>query len=310
MLARRSVLGGVLSTAACGVVSRRDRRRADRARRRGFESVAVQSGPDRVHARVHAGPSFAQHERPLVLVHGFGGTALFQWEHQLELFAEFRRVVVPDLLWFGASSSDDDDPSLRHHVRALESLFDELGAEVVDLVGVSYGGFVSLELARAMPERIGSIVMVDSPGAAWSVQRHEAMLASFGATSAADLFVPETVDDVRVLLDLAISEPPAVPAFAARQAIEAYYEPNRAQLRRLLDHLEDEMEALLAQPMPIPSRSLVVWGEHDPVFGVDVAPELAARLSAPVVVLPGARHLSNVDAPTAFNRAVLDFLVL
>lgn len=152
--------------------------------------------------------------------------------------------------------------------------------------------------------------MVDSPGTAWSLPRHREMLASFGTASAADLFVPETVEDIGVLLDLAVSEPPAVPAFAAREAIETYYDPNRNALRRLLDHLEDNMEALLGEPMPSPPRSLVVWGEDDPVFGVDVAPDLASSLSAQLVVLPGARHLSNVDAPVEFNRALLEFLVL
>ena len=310
MLLRRRAMAGLLSATACGVVARGDRRRAERARRRGFESVIVDAGPDRVHARVHPGPAFAARTRPLVLIHGFGGTALFQWEHQLELLAEFRPVVVPDLLWFGESASSDDDPSLHHHVRALDALLDHLGAEALDLVGVSYGGFVALEVARAQPERVKSIVMVDSPGTAWSVPRHQEMLASFGATSAADLFVPETVEDIAVLLDLAVSDPPAVPAFAAREAIETYYDPNRTALRRLLDHLEDNMEALLGEPMPAPPRALVVWGEDDPVFGVDVAPELATSLSAQLVVLQGARHLSNVDAPVEFNRALLDFLVL
>lgn len=303
-------MAGLLSATACGVVARGDRRRAERARRRGFESIVVDAGPDRVHARVHPGPAFADKARPLVLIHGFGGTALFQWEHQLELFAEFRPVVVPDLLWFGESTSSDEDPSLHHHVRALEALFDHLGADALDVVGVSYGGFVAIELVRAQPKRVKSIVMVDSPGTAWSVSRHREMLASLGAASAADLFVPDTVEDIGVLLDLAVSEPPAVPAFAAREVIETYYEPNRIALRRLLDHLEDNMEALLGEPMPAPRRGLVVWGEDDPVFGVDVAPDLATSLSAPLVVLPGARHLSNVDAPVEFNRALLEFLLL
>ncbi len=309
MLRRRAFVGGALGLAGCGIVRGVDRRRSVRARRRGYESVVVESGPDRVHARVHPGPPFAERARPLVFVHGFGGTALFQWDRQMELFSRFRSVIVPDLLWFGDSTSRDDDPTLAHQARALEAVLDRIEAETVDLVGLSYGGFVALELARRRPERVGNLVLVDSPGPAWSRERHAKMLASFGASSAADLFVPETAADVNVLVDLAVSDPPCVPAFAARQVIETYYDPHRAQLRGLLHHLEQTMDEQLAQPLPQRFRSLVIWGEDDPVFELAVGEALSRTLGGPLVALPGARHLSSADAPVEFNRALLTFLL-
>lgn len=310
MNGRRSFIGGVLSLTSCGVVGRVDRRHVQRAQRRGYRSMTVHAGADRVHARVHPGPRFAAAARPLVFVHGFGGTALFQWEQQMELFSRFRRVVVPDLLWFGDSTSTDRDPTLGHQAAALHAVVERLGVEAVDLVGLSYGGFVCLEFARAFPGRVGDLVMVDSPGPAWSPAHHQAMLDRFGARCAADLFVPSSPEDIRTLLALAVSEPPGVPAFAARQAIATYYDPHRAQLRRLLDELEANMASLLAAGMPAVERGLVIWGEDDPVFDVSVASTLATMMHANLVVLPGARHLSSADAPVAFNCALLEFLVL
>ena len=37
---------------------------------------------------------------------------------------------------------------------------------------------------------------------------------------------------------------------------------------------------------------------------------LAIMMNANLVVLPGARHLSSADAPVAFYRVLLEFLVL
>ncbi len=55
----------------------------------------------------------------------------------MALFSRFRSVVVPDLLWFGDSSSSDLDPTLAHQARALEAVLNHVGARSVDLVGLS-----------------------------------------------------------------------------------------------------------------------------------------------------------------------------
>jgi pimeloyl-ACP methyl ester carboxylesterase len=268
--------------------------------------VFAEVGPDRVAAWVHPGPK--RGTTPLLLLHGFGGTALYQWQHQMEAFAEERAVVVPDLLWFGESVSTSDDPSLEHQRRAVEALLDEVGAAQVDVVGLSYGGFVALALAQAVPGRVRSLTLVDSPGPAWSRERHQAMLERFGVERAAQLFVPKRPEDIDVLLALAVSDPPSVPRFAAREVIRTYYDPHRAALVRLLDHLEANLDVLVNAPAPVGIRSCVIWGADDPVFEPEVAPRLAGRLGAELRMLAGARHLSSADAPEAFNDALRGFL--
>ena len=41
----------------------------------------------------------------VLLLHGFGGDALFQWFPQMRAFSDRYRVIAPDLLWFGGSHS-------------------------------------------------------------------------------------------------------------------------------------------------------------------------------------------------------------
>jgi pimeloyl-ACP methyl ester carboxylesterase len=57
-------------------------------------------------------------------------------------------------------------------------------------------------------------------------------------------------------------------------------------------------------------ETLVVWGEHDRIFPVDLARRLVAHLGgrARLAVLPEAAHAPNLEHPTPFNRHVLDFL--
>src|SRR5690606_1259832 len=128
-------------------------------------------------------------------------------------------VVMPDLLGFGGSSSPGADPSLDRQVAAMIGVLDALGLERVDVVGVSYGGLVAYLLAAQHPERVRRLVLVDTPGHAWSTTEHRALLRRFDARTAAELFVPASVAGIRTLMAIARHRPPRVPAWAARQVI-------------------------------------------------------------------------------------------
>jgi 3-oxoadipate enol-lactonase len=53
----------------------------------------------------------------------------------------------------------------------------------------------------------------------------------------------------------------------------------------------------------------VLWGEHDRITPREEAEVLRAGIpGAAFEVIAGAGHLSNLEQPTAFNRAVRAFL--
>jgi len=56
--------------------------------------------------------------------------------------------------------------------------------------------------------------------------------------------------------------------------------------------------------------TLVLAAEHDRTAPPEMMQRLAARVAgAEFVSLPGAGHIANVEAPAAFNAAVVDFLL-
>lgn len=274
-------------------------RQEQTTREQGFEARFVQAGPARVHAWVGGeGP-------PVLLIHGFGGDGLWTWRGQMEALAERHTVIVPDLVWFGRSSSAAP-PSLDAQVEAMIGLLDGLGLERADVVGISYGGFVTLELAAAAPERVARVVVVDSPGPFFDAEDQQAMLARFGVQSAEQLFVPADPEALRALLDLAYVDPPWVPRGVLSRMHETMFAPyataHRALLADLVGRRAEEHALALTAP------SLVVWGEQDRVFPAEVGLELAEALGAELVLLPGTAHAPNVENPDAFNAAILGFL--
>lgn len=301
---RRELLAllGVLGVATgCQVVRWRGRRLERKARRHGYRTSSHRLGDAIV--RVHAGGTGA----PLLLLHGFGGSAVWQWSPQLEPFAIQHRVLAPDLLWFGQSTSSAP-PSLARQIDAMLALLDERGVQRAHIVGHSYGGIVAWELAARHPDRVEKLVLVDSPGDAWTPEDHAALLARLGVDRAAEVFVPRTPDDVRRLLAIAYADPPRISDFIARQVIAELYDPHREAQIVLVDELD--ARGLAARPeAPSPKATMkLVWGAADPVFPLAVGQRLAARTGAAIVAIPNARHQPNAEHARRFDAEVLRFL--
>jgi len=55
--------------------------------------------------------------------------------------------------------------------------------------------------------------------------------------------------------------------------------------------------------------TLIIVGEDDPGMPVSAAEAMQARIKdSKLVIIPSARHLSNVEQPAAFNAALVGFL--
>jgi pimeloyl-ACP methyl ester carboxylesterase len=245
--------------------------------------------------------------KPLLLLHGFGASGVWQWYKQIPAFAG-RRVIVPDLLWFGDSFGRTRDYSIDHQVRAMRALCRELGVESLDAMGVSYGGLVAYELASAHPELVARLVMVDSPGRAYTKDDYAALRARFGADIGAVL-VPADANGVSKLFDLAYAEPPSPPGWVLPQIYDAFYRCHRTEQAALLDTLLGHIDELAARPDPR-APTLIVWGREDPVFPLAIGERLAARLEgrAKLAVIDHAKHAPNVEHPEEFNAIVTKFL--
>jgi pimeloyl-ACP methyl ester carboxylesterase len=276
-----------------------------RAARSGLEAREVHS--ESIDLYYHVGGSAHGTEPPLLIVHGFGGDALSTWAAQLRPFAASRELLLPDLLWFGRSEGHVP-PTLDAQVEAMLAMMDQEGLEQVDLMGVSYGGFVGLALLAQAPERIGRVIVVDSPGPVFSDAELDAMLARFGASEPADIFVPEGPEDVRTLIELSFAAPPPLPRFVLADIYRQHFSMNHGAWRELLDDLprhRDRMAALSEHP---PHPALVVWGEQDPVFPLAAGERLAELLDAELVVIDDTAHGPSAEAPAVFNAAVLGWL--
>ncbi|GAQ80071.1 alpha/beta-hydrolases superfamily protein [Klebsormidium nitens] len=263
---------------------------------------------------------FAKHQelqkiprrKSLLLLHGFGASAIFQWAGQINAFHKQFDLIIPDLIFFGGSTSSSEERSEIFEAASMARLMHDIfKVERYHVAGISYGGFVAYRMAYNYPERVQRVVLTDSPGVVMVRSDYERMLSTHGVASTADLLLPETPADVRRLLQVAYYRPPWVPNFLLRDTLQVMFsemvEEKRGMLVKLLEYL-DKPEV----PLPkLTQDVLIVWGEQDEIFPLSLAQRLQEFLGkkARLVVLKEARHASNIEKPREYNRAVLEFLL-
>ncbi len=87
---------------------------------------------------------------PLVLAHGFSGSAAFEWGRVFDLLAERHRVDAPQLVGFLPSEQPDIVYSTDAQLAHLSGFIAALGLTGCTLAGESYGGWlVAAYAARA-----------------------------------------------------------------------------------------------------------------------------------------------------------------
>jgi len=100
---------------------------------------------------------------PVVLIHGFGGSASY-WQLNIEPLAEHFAVYAPDMVGSGCSDKPRAKYSLKYLDQMVNGFVDALELGRVSLIGHSLGGAIVLEFAVAHPDKVRKLVLVSSAG--------------------------------------------------------------------------------------------------------------------------------------------------
>ena len=237
---------------------------------------------------------------PLVLVHGAVADSRL-WGPQLAALADEFTVIAWDEPGAGRSSDVPGDFALADYANCLAALIGALDLGLAHVAGLSWGGTVAQELYRHHPELVATLLLVDTY-AGWkgSLPEGEVRVRVEGIRqmlAAADhLFDP-------TFPGLFAGDPPAefVPLL---QAMAADVRPDSMRTALLVMAEADQRDLLPRIAVP----TLLIWGERDARSPLSVARQFEDAVpDAKLVVIPGAGHVSNLEAPELFNDAVREF---
>ena len=125
--------------------------------------IEIEGQPARM-AYMDIAPSAQPNGRTVLLLHGknFYGS---YWEGPIKaLTSAGYRVVVPDQVGFGKSSKPDIAYSFDLLAENTMKLFDALGVDKASVVGHSMGGMLAVRIARSYPQRAAHLVLENPIG--------------------------------------------------------------------------------------------------------------------------------------------------
>lgn len=252
-----------------------------------------------------------EQEKPaLLLIHGFGGSSTWQWSKQLKPLRKHFRLFLPDLLFFGKSTTTSHHRSEIFQAQMIALAMEAMGVCKYSVVGVSYGGFVAFWLAHLFPHRIQKVVITSS-AICITPSDIEELLGRAHIDGVSDLFLPLSPAALRTLIRLSfLNSFPFWPSFILQDVIQYLYVENRKEREELLDSFlvwrqREESLPTLSQ------KVLIIWGDHDGIFPLELAHRLKEHLkdTAELAIVKNTSHAVQLDNPHEFNRLVQSFLL-
>ncbi len=256
--------------------------------------VETRFGPTHV---ISSGPEDGP---PIVLRHG-AGVSSTMWRPNFEALSERHAVHAVDTLWEVGKGAPASFP--QSHAEAnqwLVDVLDGLGLERVDLVGLSYGGFLSLRFALDVPDRVRRLVIL-APAASLSDLSGKFMINALGS-----IIIPTRPERIcraltRWAAETPIDEDLLVQWIAGLRGVRI---PAPIQKVPPLVLTDEELESLRPETLLLMGEK--EWTCRDPRGGMERFRRLVPQGRAEM--LDGAGHIVSMDRPDEVHARILAHL--
>ena len=240
---------------------------------------------------------------PVVLIHGVGLDQQM-WVAQAEALTPRFKVLRYDLHGHGQSDPLHGEAGLSNFVTQLEALLNSLEISQCAVIGFSLGALVARGFARAYPQRISRLVLMNGVYQRSQEQREAILSRLETAQQQGPAAIIEAALDRWFSDAYRQSHPQVIQAVCDRlnnndpQAFLSAYQ--------IFAQADQELEGDLLQ---IQAPTLVMTGELDvgstPLMAEQMASDLA---QASLKIIPGQRHMMPVEAAQEVNQVLLEFL--
>lgn len=204
---------------------------------------------------------------PLVLLHGGGGVGA-NWELIFKDPPQGYRLVIPDLRGHGRSTNPSTKFTFRQSALDVFALLDHLAIERFKAIGMSLGAKTLLHMATGRPDRVDAMVLVSAtpyfPEQARAIMRE---------------MTPDNRTD------------------AEWQQMRQWHKHGDDQIRaiwRQANGFKDSYDDMNFTPpylSTITARTLIVHGDRDPLYPVNLAMEMYAAIPHSYLwVIPNGGH--------------------
>ncbi len=223
---------------------------------------------------------------PLLLLHGGGGVGA-NWELIFKEPPNGYRLVIPDLRGHGRSTNPSEEFTFKQVALDVFALLDRLGIDRFKAIGLSLGAKTLLHMATQQPSRVDAMVMVSA--------------------------TPYFPEQARALMRQLSPEDHSEAEWQQMRQSHKRGDEQIKRLWRLMSALKDSYDDMNFTPpylSTITARTLIVHGDRDPLYPVNLALEMYAAIPRSYLwIVPNGGHGPIFGDLTArFVETALAFL--
>jgi pimeloyl-ACP methyl ester carboxylesterase len=239
----------------------------------------------------------------VVLLHGYPFNRSM-WREQTEALSASYRVITPDLRGHGETTATDEPATMDEMARDVAALMDELNIHRAAVGGLSMGGYVALAFYRRFPLRVRALILADTRSQADTeearrTREQQARKAlKEGMSGIVETSLP------KALAPATMKERPKLVARVREMMMKTRPEGAAAALRGMAARI-DQSDFLPSIFAP----TLIIVGSEDELTPVRDAEFMRREIrGSRLEIIDGAAHVSNIENPAQFNRALKSFL--
>ncbi len=237
---------------------------------------------------------------PLLLLHGLGSQSE-DWAFQFPAFSQHYRVIAPDIRGHGRSDKPRGPYSVSMMADDILGMLDALAIESTHIVGLSMGGMIAFQMAVDHPERVRSMVIVNSGPSLvprtireWLALQQRLLLAQLFSPARSGEFISRRLF------------PKPEQAAMREQLVERWSANDPGAYRAAMRAIAGW--SVLDRIDTIRCPTLVISGDRD-YLPADAKRAYTERIpGARLVVIEDSGHATPIDQAEQFNKTVLEFL--
>jgi pimeloyl-ACP methyl ester carboxylesterase len=234
----------------------------------------------------------------LVLLHAFP-LDRSMWDREVRALSDVANpIIAPSFPGFGRGDVPSKQPSLDDYADAVIGAMDAARVDRAAIAGLSMGGYVAFSLWRRYKSRVERLALIDTkaegdtPEAAQNRQRLAATIREHGVEALLKTPPKWLRDDS--------PHWPALKDVIRKQNKEAVAQASVAMAGRA-----DSIRDLASIDVP----TAVIVGEADAITPLANAKTIHEGIKGSTLsVIPDAGHISNIEAPEAFDKAIRAWL--
>ncbi len=239
----------------------------------------------------------------VTFLHGIGGNRT-NWHDQLPQFGRNFHAIAWDARGYGASDDYAGPLEFADFSADLIRVLDHFKVTRAHLVGNSMGGLIAMDFCLRNPARVATLTICDSLTGFQHLT--EEQRREFIRLRKEPLMQGKEPKDIAPVVAQTLIGKSARPGSFER-VVASISALHKESFIKTIEGGANYARVLELEKIAVPTHMVV--GDEDRLTPPEMSREMAARIAgARLTIIEGAGHLSNIEQPEKFNRAVLAFL--